>query len=550
MCRKLALVMIFVVFMGILTLAFNIQPVEASSTIYIRADGSIDPPTAPISTLDNVTYTFTGDINDSVVIERDNIVVDGVGYVLQGTGSGAGIDITERSNVTIKNTQIKTFEFGIRLWQSSNDTISLNNIENNGYGILLGLSSNNTLSSNLMNSNRINFGVYGSELYHFFHSVDTSNLVDDKPIYYWVNRYGVEIPSDAGYVALVNCTEITIRNLTLTHNRQGLLLVNTQNSYITNNNLTSNGDGIFVYQSSNNIIYGNNIAANKYYGIYLKHFSNYNSISGNNITSNGCGIWLWFSSNNTISGNNIMTHDWEGIFIWSFSNYNTISGNTLINNFCGIWVADSLSISIIYHNNFINNLEQVTIPDSGYANRWDDGYPSGGNYWSDYNGIDVNEDGIGDTSYVINEENKDNYPLMVPYITAAQMRVLYYDLLEKFNDLLARYNLLNQTYEGLLGNITNLKEQVDSLNSTCSIVQTSIGSWQQQVDLLNLTLQISINELQSQIDSLNSTLISGQKAIVDELANIRNLMYVFTAATVVLIATMVYFAKRKPKKEP
>ena len=60
-----------------LTLAFNIQPVKASGTIYVRADGSIDPPDAPILTVDNITYTFAGNINDSIVVERDNIVLMG-----------------------------------------------------------------------------------------------------------------------------------------------------------------------------------------------------------------------------------------------------------------------------------------------------------------------------------------------------------------------------------------------------------------------------------------------------------------------------------------
>jgi len=46
----------------------------------------------------------------------------------------------------------------------------------------------------------------------------------------------------------------------------------------------------------------------------------------------------------------------------------------------------------------------------------DYGYPSGGNYWSDYNGTDANHDGIGDTPYVIDTKNADNYPLMTPYI--------------------------------------------------------------------------------------------------------------------------------------
>jgi len=46
----------------------------------------------------------------------------------------------------------------------------------------------------------------------------------------------------------------------------------------------------------------------------------------------------------------------------------------------------------------------------------DDGYPSGGNYWSDYNGTDDNGDGIGDTPYIIDADNQDKYPLMKPYV--------------------------------------------------------------------------------------------------------------------------------------
>jgi hypothetical protein len=46
-------------------------------------------------------------------------------------------------------------------------------------------------------------------------------------------------------------------------------------------------------------------------------------------------------------------------------------------------------------------------------NFWDDSYPSGGNYWSDYTGLDLDEDGIGDTPYIF-VGNQDNYPLMRP----------------------------------------------------------------------------------------------------------------------------------------
>src|SRR3989304_10302872 len=91
----------------------------AGETIYIRAEGSIEG-TSKIQREGNV-YTFTGDISDALVIERDNIVVDGAGHVLEGTGTEEGgiekgIDLTGRSNVTIENMEIKAFYQGIRLW--------------------------------------------------------------------------------------------------------------------------------------------------------------------------------------------------------------------------------------------------------------------------------------------------------------------------------------------------------------------------------------------------------------------------------------------------
>ena len=75
-------------------------------------------------------------------------------------------------------------------------------------------------------------------------------------------------------------------------------------------------------------------------------------------------------------------------------------------NYYGIYLASSYSSgNKIFHNNFEMNSIQAYVETSSLGNVWDNGYPSGGNYWSDYNGIDANHDGIGDVPYVIDANN-------------------------------------------------------------------------------------------------------------------------------------------------
>jgi parallel beta-helix repeat protein len=99
------------------------------------------------------------------------------------------------------------------------------------------------------------------------------------------------------------------------------------------------------------------------------------------------------------------------------SDHNSIRGNTVEGNSRGISLYESSNNSIIY-NNFWNNTSQVDTYNS--VNSWDDGYPSGGNYWSDYTGEDANGDEIGDTPYTIDANNQDNYPLMGPWTNVGE----------------------------------------------------------------------------------------------------------------------------------
>ncbi len=81
------------------------------------------------------------------------------------------------------------------------------------------------------------------------------------------------------------------------------------------------------------------------------------------------------------------------------------------------------SNNTVCHNNFINNTQNGV--NQGAANIWSSDYPQGGNFWSNYKGLDLfggatqttpGSDGLGDTSYAINSENIDKYPLMRPLI--------------------------------------------------------------------------------------------------------------------------------------
>ena len=182
-------------------------------------------------------------------------------------------------------------------------------------------------------------------------------------------------------IALDGISNTTVKSLNLSNFNIGIVVMGSDDNKILENTITDNFRGLDLTASENIIVSGNYIANNND-GIALENV--YNDIVDNAITNNSdIGIFL------------------------NGAGYNNIIGNNITNNKRGIVVSLCYN-NVIYHNNFVNNVNHAETDNS--IDVWDDGEE--GNYWDNYTGLDSNEDGVGDTPYIIDENNRDNYPLV------------------------------------------------------------------------------------------------------------------------------------------
>lgn len=177
----------------------------------------------------------------------------------------------------------------------------------------------------------------------------------------------------------VNIRGFTIQRSGQAYSNSGIYVGSTRHCDISANCIVDNEFG--VYGSPRNMSITDNTIEGNFLGVALDSGATNNVISRNHLVANYVSVHLNLADANYILQNN-MTNNWRSVTLWDSKN------------------------NRLYHNNFLNNtFGSVTDP-----NFLDNGFE--GNYWSNYTGVDLNHDGIGDSPYVIDANHTDHYPLM------------------------------------------------------------------------------------------------------------------------------------------
>lgn len=322
-------------------------------------------------------------------------------------------------NTIINNTISNNTGKGLYIDQSKLNNLTQNMVSQNLEGIVLAWCENNFLKENIINDNVHNFGVYGQCVENFFMEIDFSNKINGNPIYYLKNQRDVLLRASecqASYMGLINCAGVKIEGLNLTSNGQGILIAYTADTSLENLRVQDNDEGL-VLIGSHGITIKKSLIKDNNFGIVMRNCSSVAIVNNKFDSVLDFGIKMQNSTYNLIRGNTVK--DSLGGVSLEFSGGNIVSENNFEDNFVGISIEGLSEFNKIYHNNFIKNTFQAYVWFS--INVWDNGYPSGGNYWSDYKCIDrfsgVNQsiaggDGIADKLYVIDDKNMDRYPLM------------------------------------------------------------------------------------------------------------------------------------------
>jgi parallel beta-helix repeat protein len=395
-----------------------VEPVKGDGEflITIMPDGTIFPDTAPMTRNGNL-YLLTENITLGMydtfcVIQKGNIVIDGNGHEVK---NGYGVSVFDFDgnyycrNVSIRNMIVKNCSSIIDSNGSNGpnyqDYIRGMTLTNNHFtngSITLWWTDSINISNNTFVASGQSTAL--SEWY-------VSNSVISRNTF-----------ADGRYVSLINSPNCAIFE---NEGSMDIELNASPNSTISNNTMVgSDGDpydakGITIWNSENVTISGNNVTGFAYgvgVGGSPKCLISENRLS--NMKYDGVCIYVGTDCSGTRISGNFLKDSKTGLF---FSSNCTVTDNVISNNNWGVTIGASAGwpypfpYSKIYHNHFINNTIQAHWGLGGLSSypwnvtTWDDGYPSGGNYWSDYNGTDFNYDGIGDFPCSLKDTTPSRY---------------------------------------------------------------------------------------------------------------------------------------------
>jgi hypothetical protein len=268
------------------------------------------------------------------------------------------------------------------------------------------------------------------------------------------------------------------------------LLSGASGSIITGLEITSYDEGILVDNAGNCRIYSDIMASMGSSGIVLEGSGATNNVIFNNIfqdTPTPINITA-SAANNTIHDNIISSQSIVTLNIGADGNSvygNSISASQILVNLT------NFQDNLFYHNDFLSAV-RIEAPATG-NNVWDNGYPSGGNYWNDYKGVDQKmgqnqdqpgSDNIGDAPYIIYSNNMDRYPLMKPWPQAAGHCVAV-------TSVVAAKTVIGQGFNcSLTVNVADKGEYNESFNVTVFANATAIGT--EKVSALNATCAMTL----------------------------------------------------------
>jgi parallel beta-helix repeat protein len=368
MNRKTLAPALILMLLACITSAVGVQPVKSQTqgTVYIMPDGSVAPADAPIIRKGD-TYELTGNLLFSnaqldygLVIQRDNIVLDGAGFIIQKPLSqnwGIGINMTGRSNVTITNLSISQFGRGLKAENCSNIKIENTHITHVSNGMECFNSSNIEIIDNTITSPEPIDTAYGTE--------------------------GVVIVGENSPYG--KSSNFTISRNTITHEEKGVMAYDADYNVISWNNISGCETGMGI-------------------GSCCQVFAN--------------NLFDMVKNEGAKAG--VATHHGTALSVW---NENLVYANNFTGNGVGVRLNGAYG-NVFYGNNFVDNqLSDVDLnSDVSPANAWDNG--TYGNYWSNYkseypDAAEVDDTGTGNLAYALFSNNTDNHPLLNP-ISAKQ----------------------------------------------------------------------------------------------------------------------------------